>query len=48
MVVAPTFITLMPKDTNLIMTPHYCGIDVLSHVNVIGIKKLHSDGPPSP
>ena len=35
MVVAPTFITLMPKDTNLIMTPPYCGTNVSSHVNVI-------------
>ena len=35
MVEAPTFIILMPKDTNLIKTPHSCGTTVLSHVNVI-------------
>jgi len=34
MVVALTFITLMPKDTNLIKTPHSCGTNVSSHVNV--------------
>ena len=39
------FITLMPKDTKLIMiVPHTCGTAAKCHIGVKRMKKLHADG----
>src|SRR3954464_15498221 len=39
------FITLVPKDTKLIMiVPHTCGTAAKFHIGINCMKKLHADG----